>query len=99
MWTIWVTAYVVGLSHASVYRAFPHVAGHDLSVSADQALTTGLLWFGSLCAFLPVIFSNLVLWLRNDEDLDDALYRLVRDGRRSGSRLADEGRGGPGPVG
>jgi hypothetical protein len=83
MWMIWVTAYLVGLSHASVYRSYPHVVGRDLSVSADQAITTGVLWFASLCAFLPVIFSNLAIWLRSDEDPDDALYRLVRDGRRS----------------
>jgi cytochrome c oxidase assembly factor CtaG len=82
MWTIWVTAYVVGLSGASVYRAYAHVAGRDLSVSADQALTTWVLWFSALCAFLPVIFSNLALWLRSDEDPDDALHRLMRDGRR-----------------
>jgi len=83
MWSIWIAAYLVGLSHASVYRSFPHVAGRDLSVSADQALTTGVLWFTSLCAFVPVIFSNLFVWLRNDEDPDDALYRLVRNRRRS----------------
>ena len=96
MWTIWVTAYLVGLSHASVYRSYAHVVGRDLSVSADQALTTGILWLTSLCAFIPVIFSNLVLWLRSDEDPDDALYRLLRDRRRGaldlsvGERL-DEG--------
>ena len=61
MWTIWVTAYLVGLSHTSVYPAYPHVAGRDLSVSADQALTTGVLWLTSLCVFIPVIFANLVL--------------------------------------
>jgi cytochrome c oxidase assembly factor CtaG len=82
MWTIWVTAYLVGLSHASVYRAYVHVPGSDLSVSADQAIATGVLWFTSLCAFVPVIFSNLMIWLRSDEDLDDALHRLVRDERR-----------------
>jgi cytochrome c oxidase assembly factor CtaG len=83
MWTFWVTAYVVGLSHASVYRSYPHVAGRDLSVAADQELTTGVLWLASLCVFIPVIFANLVLWLRSDEDPDDALYRLVRDRRHS----------------
>jgi cytochrome c oxidase assembly factor CtaG len=70
MWTIWVTAYLVGLSHASVYRAYGHGPG-DLSVSADQAVATGVLWFTSLCAFLPVIFSNFMAWLRSDEDSDD----------------------------
>ncbi|HXQ62414.1 MAG TPA: cytochrome c oxidase assembly protein [Acidimicrobiales bacterium] len=93
MWTVWVTAYLVGLSHASVYRAFPHVAGRDLSVAADQAIATWVLWFTSLCAFLPVIFSNLVIWLRGDDDADEALYRLVRDGRRRSGPLL--GGGGP----
>jgi cytochrome c oxidase assembly factor CtaG len=83
MWTIWITAYLVGLSHVSVYRSYPHVVGRDLSVSADQAFATGVLWLTSLCAFVPVIFANLVLWLRSDEDPDDALYRLLRDRRRS----------------
>jgi cytochrome c oxidase assembly factor CtaG len=82
MWTIWVAAYLVGLSHSSVYRAYAHVPGHGLSVSADQAVATGIMWFVSLCAFVPVIFSNLGTWLRSDEDPDDALFRLIRDGRR-----------------
>ncbi len=86
MWTIWVTAYLVGLSHASVYRAFPHTAGHGLSVAADQAIATWILWFISLCAFVPVIFSNLFVWLRGDDDTDEALYRLLRDGGRPTSR-------------
>jgi len=82
MWTVWVTAYLVGLSHASVYRAYLHGPGSNLSVSADQAITTGVLWFTSLCAFVPVIFSNFMIWLRGDEDPDQALHRLVRDERR-----------------
>lgn len=100
MWTIWVTAYLVGLSNASVYRAYDHVAGHQLSLSADQSLTTGILWLTSLCAFLPVIFSNLALWLRSDEDPDDALHRLVRNGRRSaGGWSAGERSHGPPSIG
>lgn len=92
MWTIWVTAYLVGLSHASVYPAYSHLPGGDLSVSADQAIATGVLWFTSLCAFVPVIFSNLMIWLRSDEDPDEALHRLVRHERRmSTSAPADRG--------
>lgn len=82
MWTIWVTAYLVGLSHTSVYRAYAHIPGADLSVPADQAVATGVLWCTSLCAFVPVIFSNLMVWLRGDEDPDQALHRLVGAERR-----------------
>jgi cytochrome c oxidase assembly factor CtaG len=82
MWTVWVTAYLLGLSHTAVYGAFHHVAGHGLSVAADQALTAWVLWVSSLCAFLPVIFSNLIAWLSSGEDPDDALRRLVRNERR-----------------
>jgi len=99
MWTIWVTAYLVGLSHAPVYRAYAHVAGRDLSVSADQAITTAVLWFMSLCAFIPVIFSNLVIWLRSDDDPDDALYRLVREGGGSSEAPAGQRSDGRHPFG
>ena len=42
MWTHLDRRLLVGLSHGSVYRSSTHVAGRDLSVSADQALTTGV---------------------------------------------------------
>lgn len=79
MWTIWITAYLLGLSHTSVYVPYRHVAGQELSVWADQALTTGLLWLFALAAFFPVIFSNLIVWLRGDDEADEALYKIVRD--------------------
>jgi cytochrome c oxidase assembly factor CtaG len=83
MWVVWVSAYVVGLAHGPVYRAFPHTTGRGLSVAADESVTTGVLWFLSLCAYFPVIFTNLVVWLRGDDDPDEALDRLVRHGSRS----------------
>ncbi len=77
MWAAWTTAYVVGFSQVSWYAAFHHVAG-GLGASADQELSTGLLWFGAAAAFLPVIFTDLVAWLRNGEDPDAELRALVR---------------------
>ncbi|HTZ08253.1 MAG TPA: cytochrome c oxidase assembly protein [Acidimicrobiales bacterium] len=85
MWTVWVTAYLVGLAHGQAYPAFHHAAGRGLSVFADQAVTTGVLWFGSLCAFVPVVFANLVQWLRAEEDPDEALHRLLHHERRRGA--------------
>ncbi len=86
MWTIWVLAYLVGLSHDDWYRSYHQVGG--LSIAADQQLTTGVLWFISACAFIPVIFWNLVVWLRSDEDPDQELRRLAKLDRRRRAWLA-----------
>ncbi|MGO9343547.1 MAG: cytochrome c oxidase assembly protein [Acidimicrobiales bacterium] len=80
MWTIWVLAYLVGLSHANWYRSYHHVGG--LSLAADQQVTTGVLWAISACVFIPVIFRNLVVWLRSEEDPDRELHRLAKLERR-----------------
>jgi cytochrome c oxidase assembly factor CtaG len=84
MWAIWVLAYLVGLSHASWYHAYVHHAGSGLSLSADQQLTTGLMWFISGCAFIPVVFWNLIRWLQSEEDPDEELHRLLRQERIRG---------------
>jgi cytochrome c oxidase assembly factor CtaG len=86
MWTIWVLAYLVGLSHADWYRSYHHVGG--LSLAADQQVTTGVLWAISACAFIPVIFWNLVDWLHSEEDPDQELHRLAKLERRRQAWLA-----------
>jgi len=87
MWIIWILAYLVGLSHASWYQAYPHHAGSGFSLSADQQLTTGLLWFVSACAFIPVVYWNLIRWLQAEEDPDEELHHLVRQERIRGRTL------------
>lgn len=77
MWSAWVMAYAVGFSGAAWYVAFHHSAG-ALGTSADQELSTGVLWFCAVCAFVPVVFSDLLAWLRKGEDPDAELRRLVR---------------------
>jgi cytochrome c oxidase assembly factor CtaG len=90
MWSIWILAYVVGLSHGSWYDAYSHRVGRGLSLSADQQLTTGVLWFVSGCAFIPAVFWNLIRWLQSEEDPDLELHHLVRFERiRSGSGPLD----------
>jgi cytochrome c oxidase assembly factor CtaG len=84
MWAVWVLAYLVGLSHASWYHAYVHHAGSGFSLSADQQLTTGLMWFISGCAFIPVVFWNLIRWLQSEEDPDEELHRLIRQERIRG---------------
>jgi cytochrome c oxidase assembly factor CtaG len=83
MWAVWILAYVVGFSHVSWYRAYDH-AGAGLSASADQEIATGLLWLAAICSFAPVIFTDVMAWLKNTEDPDAELRRLVKAERRSG---------------
>ena len=90
MWTIWLLAYLVGLSHASWYHAYVHHPGSGLSLSADQQLSTGVMWFISGCAFVPVVFWNLIRWLQSEEDPDEELHRLLRQERIRG-RTVDGG--------
>jgi len=78
MWVVWVLAYLLGQSNDSWYRAFHHVAGQGVSLSADQQLISGSLWLLTAGAFLPVIFWNLVHWLQAEEDPDAELVRLIR---------------------
>ena len=87
MWTVWILAYLVGLSHASWYPAYPHHAGTGFSLSADQQLTTGMMWFVSACAFIPVVYWNLIRWLQSEEDPDDELHHLMRQERIRGRTL------------
>lgn len=84
MWTLWVLAYLMGMDQGSWYPAFHYHAGHWPSSWLDQLLTTGVIWFISAGAFLPVIFSNLVQWLKSEEDPDHELHQLIRKDRVRG---------------
>jgi cytochrome c oxidase assembly factor CtaG len=82
MWMIWILAYFVGFSHSSWYPAIHHVDS-ALGVVADQELATGVLWAAAAAAFVPVVFVNLIRFLRNDVELDRELEQLVSSVRRS----------------
>jgi cytochrome c oxidase assembly factor CtaG len=80
MWLVWILAYALGFSRVSWFHAYHHAGG--LSTSADQQITTALLWLCAAATFLPVIFWDLYQWLKQDDDPDVELYRLVRSERR-----------------
>lgn len=84
MWTLWVIAYLMDMAQNSWYSAFHYVAGQWPSSWLDQLVTTGLLWFISAIAFLPVVFANLNRWLQSEDDPDDELYQLVRTDQTRG---------------
>ncbi len=66
MWTLWILAYIVGMATSDSYPAFAHVGGRSLSTAADLQLTAGVMWVVAAAAFLPILFSNLMAWLRSD---------------------------------
>jgi cytochrome c oxidase assembly factor CtaG len=82
MWSTWTVAYLVGLSHVGSYAAYSSVIGRSLSLAADQQIMAGLLWAMAAFVFLPVIFSNLMAWLRDEQDPDEELRSLAREERR-----------------
>ncbi len=82
MWTIWTLAYLVAMSDGEWYPAYRHVAGHGLSLVADQQITAGVMWAVASICFLPLIFFDLFRWLHNEEEPDEALQRLLRQERR-----------------
>lgn len=84
MWATWVMAFAIGFAHDSWYQVFDHVRT-GLSVTVDQEIGTGVLWFFAVCSFVPMIFADVMIWLKNDEDPDAELRKLVRAARRAGS--------------
>ncbi len=83
MWSVWVLAYLVGFSQSNWYPVLDHTTGRLSSLGA-QELATGILWFAATCAFMPVVFVDVISWLKEGEDPDAELRRLIRSERRSG---------------
>jgi len=67
MWTIWIIAYITGLSHASQTAAHGGTAG-ALSVAADQQMAIAIMWAVPAICFVPVIYALVISWLGERED-------------------------------
>jgi cytochrome c oxidase assembly factor CtaG len=80
MWTVWVLAYLVAMSRGDWYQAYHHNAG--LSLAMDQQLAAAVMWVVAGACFIPLVFWQLMQWLRSEEDPDEELHRLVREERR-----------------
>jgi cytochrome c oxidase assembly factor CtaG len=88
MWTFWIVAYLIAMSRSDFYPAYRHTAGRGLSLIADQQIATGVMWAVAGLCFVPLVFQNLLQWLRSEEDPDEELQRLVREERRRGTPSA-----------
>jgi hypothetical protein len=63
MWTIWVLAYLTGMSGASWFAAYRHGGPGGLSAAADQQVTAAILWAVPTLCFLPVVYVTVIAWL------------------------------------
>jgi cytochrome c oxidase assembly factor CtaG len=69
MWTIWVIAYVTGMSQVTQAPAHAQAAARTLSVAADRQLAAGIMWAVPAIFFLPAIYAILVSWIGKREAL------------------------------
>jgi cytochrome c oxidase assembly factor CtaG len=81
MWSTWAVAYALGFASHGVFHAYD-AAGSGLSAVADQQITVGLVWAVSAFCFVPVVFVTMLAWLAGNDDPDEELQRLSRDGRQ-----------------
>lgn len=77
-WSVWIFAWIVGMSSGPFYPAFAARTG----AAGSQELAVGLLWVTSAAALAPMIFTNLFRWLAKDQQLAEAETELYLDARR-----------------
>lgn len=63
MWTIWVIAYITGMSTTALVPARSGAAAGNLSAAADRQLAVAVMWAVPAICFLPVVFTMVVTWL------------------------------------
>ena len=78
LWTVWVVAYLMAMSHNSWNPTLARHTALALSKSADQQLAAASMWFLSATVFVPLVFLNLSRWLQSEEDPSDEFYQLIR---------------------
>ncbi len=70
-WTIWVLAYLTGMSGTSWLAAYHRGAPGGLSAAADQQIATAILWAVPAACFLPVVFVTVITWLSGTGSAED----------------------------
>jgi hypothetical protein len=74
MWTIWIIAYITGMSSA-------RASGPSLSTVTDQQIGVAIMWAVPAICFVPVIYALMISWLGERDDPDRELREA--DGRGS----------------
>jgi hypothetical protein len=76
MWTIWIIAYVTGMSALALLARSAGVR-YVFSTAADRQLTTAVLWAIPAICFAPVVYWMLISWLGERDKLDDEQRELT----------------------
>jgi hypothetical protein len=64
LWTIWVLAYLTGMSNASSFAAYHHhTPAGGLSPAADQQIAVAILWTVPALCFPPLLYVTVIAWL------------------------------------
>ncbi len=85
MWTIWIVAYVTGMSGA--VSSWAGATTTALSDATERQLGVGVLWAVPAICFMPVVYATLISWLGDHDDPDAEL----RAGALPGSSFTDLG--------
>ena len=67
MWSIWVIAYVLGFARGSVVHGYDGGGSHLLTVD-DQEISAFVLWAAAGAAFVPIVFTAVLTWLKDDSE-------------------------------
>ncbi|MGH3398356.1 MAG: cytochrome c oxidase assembly protein [Streptosporangiaceae bacterium] len=73
MWTIWIMAYITGMSRSTWAGGYGHPAARAISIAADQQIAVAILWAVPAVCFVPVIYGLLITWLGERDDPDREL--------------------------
>jgi cytochrome c oxidase assembly factor CtaG len=79
MWTIWVMAYVTGMSLTAVAAGHGQAAARSLSAAADRQIAAAVMWAVPAICFAPVVYGMLIMWLGERDDPGPELRTTVFD--------------------
>lgn len=82
MWTIWIIAYVTGMSSLALIPRNP-AATEAISAAADRQLAAATLWAVPAICFAPVIYYLLITWLGERDKQEDEQPELTGRGPAS----------------
>jgi hypothetical protein len=72
MWTIWIAAYITGMSGATSIPAGP--AGHAVTAATQRQFGVAVMWAVPAIFFVPVVYGMLIRWLGEPDDPDAGLH-------------------------